>query len=252
MPLRLAPSLYLAAVLLLSTATGCFTSTSRAYSFRPAIGDDVPRQYPFKIKEITVLDSSLMGLEGSKGDLPEDKRRAASVMADRIRLRFDPKFIDLESGLDMRVEYIEEILPRRFFPDMVPYGFPLNFPLFKAVLPVVETTRHEVKGRVEFLDHHLESVFHEEFRLTSWRKDQTGLLLGAIFVMILPVRGEFTHRSPLARHYRHEAMSRMILNRLAEPAAAQSLADAYQRNKRSVAESKKPAAVAVPAPTTTP
>jgi hypothetical protein len=208
-------------IFLCFSTVGCIPSaTSYANSFDPKVPNNVSREFAFKLSDVIVVDSSGLGYENNS--------RPVKAMKERMDQRFDPRFIDRDEGLTIYILYNEKRLKTRIVPDMIPYGFPLKFPLFNAIWPSVRTKRYDIKADVEILnpDRDVLHTFTCEMRAT--RKDQTGILLGVLFVTLFPVRGQYGSGSRLAAFYRHEAMSRLIVMELQKPAIAQKLQKAYQ------------------------
>lgn len=207
-------------LLLCAAAAGCIpTSTRGSHSFRPRIPENIADDFEFKIRKIRVVNES---------DLRADRSASA---ADRLLLRFDPRHVDHQDGLDLYISYTEKRLPARIIPDMIPYGFPLQFPLMGLVLPTVETARYDVSASVDVLNRRNDIVHEFDVEFRAYRKSQRGGLFAVVFVMLFPVRGDFAYGSRLPPFHRMEAASRLITNELAGSAASAKLKRAYERNR---------------------
>lgn len=207
---------------LIVATSGCITSSRNAISIRPRLPAEIETNFDFKVGEVKVVDDSYLGYE--------DQSDSSIAMRRRIKLRFDPRFVDDKNGLTLVVRYTEKRLPLRIIPDMVPYGFPLDFPLFGMVWPVVKTRRYDVSSRIEVLDAREKVVDTFSIEYRAYSRKQEALYLGILWMKLFPISGDFPAGSRMANFYRHEGAARLLVDELSSPKRSAKLRAAYQQN----------------------
>lgn len=211
------------ALLALVTTTGCLQNTRRTVVFDPR-APQTSLAIDFKVGKVEVVTT-----DGTVSEAANAMREGREVtlgmrLADHLRSRFSPGWLDLDRGLTIRLTHREERIDPPFFPYTFPYKVPFHYPLFGLVYPYTITAQHQLNGDVTVFDRDGNVIHQSSHQLKVTGKIQHGLWLGAILSWIIPTGGE---TQPNSAYLRGEALVRLAMAEINRPEVASRLAQAY-------------------------